>query len=209
MAAKWYERSPIYVLRCRVEKELGAKLSPTRLDHGEECATTFWSRVEGAGLLKEALNLYDRLATEQHAATKVRRETKKEFERRIEREGRAAEAERTRAELRRLGLPERVVQERLVQRMQPRDGHPTRAWPTPDSWAEGRLFRSKAEHNRLRELVDQDDDEEPEATEARWRIECAKRRQEERRALALARQRLRALTEAARTTSRPGRRRAV
>jgi hypothetical protein len=193
---KWFESSPIREVRLRVSDELGAKFPKPLKPRDEESPGTFWKRVEAAGLLPQALELYDRRAAEWEAARQVRRETKVEFQRRIEREGRTAEAERRQAELRKSGLTEREVQEQLVVQMQPLDGETTRAWRTPDPWVAGRLFRKKADHDRLAEEAREydDEDEDSEAAEARWRIECAESRRDERQALAAARQRLRALS---------------
>jgi hypothetical protein len=107
----------------------------------------------------------------------------------VEREGRREEAERLRAELVATGLSQREVQKKLVNRMQPLDGTPTRPWSTPDPWEHGRLFRKKADQEEFQDLVSDDDEDEVEVTKAQWRIDCAKWRQEERQALRTARQR--------------------
>ena len=115
---KWYEHDEVNEIRCEVEERLN--LPPAK--KGEyEPAAAFWARVERAGLLPQALALYDQLAAER-AAERVRRETKKEFEQRVEREGRQAEAEHLRAELLASGLSQRQVQQELVKRLQPLEG---------------------------------------------------------------------------------------
>jgi hypothetical protein len=68
----------------------------------------------------------------------VKRETRKLFWSRILREGRCDQAETVQAELLAAGLSRRETQKKLVDRFQPLDGTPTRAWTTPDSWRCGR-----------------------------------------------------------------------
>jgi hypothetical protein len=70
---------------------------------------------------------------------KKRLESKAEFWSRMDREGCRAEAEAAQAEMLAEGFTKRQVQDLLVQQFQPLDGTRTRAWPTPDSWACGRL----------------------------------------------------------------------
>jgi hypothetical protein len=128
---------------------------------------------------------------------------KREFEQRVEREGRRAEAERLRTELLASGLSQREAQQQLVERLQPLDGSAKRAWPTPDPWAAGRLFRTRAAQKALLAYVKQnyendDDEDEDEEDEQWWRVECARRRREERLALAAARRRALVLKAAAR-----------
>ena len=66
MATKWYERSPIYMIRRGVEKRL--KLPASKTPKGQfEPATAFWARVAQAGLLVQALALYDQLEAEETA----------------------------------------------------------------------------------------------------------------------------------------------
>src|SRR6266704_2473531 len=186
--ADWFARSEIFMLRHMVEKRL--KLPAAKVPQGnEETATQFWSRVEGAGLLLKALALYDELDAEYAAWKHTRRETKKAFAERIEREGRQAEAERVRAELMTSGLPERDVQEQLVARLQPLDGSETRVWPTPDPWAAGRLFRSKKDQEELQSLASDEDEDDEAVNDAERRIQCAQWRREERCALMAARRR--------------------
>jgi hypothetical protein len=190
--SKWWECSEIYMLRRRVEKRL--QLPAAKVPKAtEETATQFWERVEGAGLLIEAQALYDKLDAEYAAWKHTRRETKKAFAERIEREGRQAEAERVRAELMTSGLPEREVQAELVARMQPLDGSETRAWPTPDSWSDDRLFRSKRDQEEWQSLVNAKEAKDKAVKDADWRIYCAGWRREQRRALMAARRRALAL----------------
>jgi hypothetical protein len=74
---------------------------------------------------------------------KVRRESAKEFWARIEQEGRRAQVEAMRDTLLAGGCPKRLVQATLVEGYQPLDGPRVRAWPTPDSWACGRVDGKK------------------------------------------------------------------
>lgn len=161
-----------------------------------EPAKEFWERVEKAGLLIEAVALYDEVAAEWAGWQHMRRETKKQFEERMEREGRRGEADRVRAELVASGLTKRKAQVELVQRLQPLDGSTTRAWRTPDPWSTGRLFKKKADQQQVLALLREDDDEDPEElTEARDRLWWAELRRDEREALAKARQRARTLKQ--------------
>jgi hypothetical protein len=59
----------------------------------DESPAEFWSPVERADLLIEALALYDELAAERSERRHTRRETKKQFGEHIKRKGRQAEAE--------------------------------------------------------------------------------------------------------------------
>jgi hypothetical protein len=196
MAKASYEYCPIGDIRYEVELRL--KL-PSYTGKGQETPTAFWSRVEEAGLLPEALALYDQVAAEEQARRRIRQETKREFLERVEREGRQAEADRLRAELLASGLSQREAQAQLVRRMQPLDGSQTRAWETPDPWDNGRLFLRKADQQHLLDLVEEDDDclddQEQVREQARNRVEWAQRRQDERQALAAARRRLEALKQ--------------
>jgi hypothetical protein len=199
---RWYEHCEVYTTRCAV----GQRLTLPAVKQGErESAAAFWTRVERAGLLVKALALYDQLVAERAA---VRRETKKAFDQRMQREGRQTEAERLRVELLASGLTRREVQAELVKRMQPLDGGKTRACTTPDPWQAGRLFRRKADQKRLLEEARDQDDEDFEdedddsyegaaVAEAGWRVACARRRREERAALVAARRRAWALAAAA------------
>src|SRR5262245_29229013 len=135
--AKWFELSVIKASRSQVEKKL--KLPPYK-GSNEETAAQLWARVEGAGQLVEAIALYDKIVADWAEWEHTRRETKKEFVERIEREGRREEVDRLRAKLLASGLTEREMQKELVERFQPLDGSETRVWPTPDPWANGRLF---------------------------------------------------------------------
>jgi hypothetical protein len=179
-------------IRCWMTKEL-EKLPPSK--NKKETPEEFWSRVEEAGLLIEAIQIYDQIATEYEEYRHTRRETKKQFEERLEREGRQAEAERVRAELLASGLRRREIQVKLIERLQPLDGSKTRAWETPDPWDSGRLFRNKQDQERLFEEAypPEEEDEQREVVEARDRIEWAERRRDERQALREARQRAQAL----------------
>src|SRR5262245_40143859 len=137
MAKPRHEYCEVAEIRSRVEEQL-PKLPARKAD--DETPTEFWSRVERAGLLHKALALYDEIeAGRRH----TRRETKMEFEQRIEREGRRAKVERVRAELLLSGLTQRETQGELVKRFQAKDGAKTRAWETPDPWQQGRLFKKK------------------------------------------------------------------
>ena len=71
--AKWWECSRVYGLRCRVEKRL--KLPAAKVE--DETATQFWERVECAGLLVEALALYDKLDAEYEAWKHTARDQKR------------------------------------------------------------------------------------------------------------------------------------
>ena len=186
-----YEYCEAADIRARMDAEL-KRLPPN--SNKKETASSFWSRVSQAGLLLEALARYDELAAELTAWKHTRRETKKAFDQRIEREGRQAEAERVRAELVASGLNGREAQAELVQRLQPLDGRKTRAWETPDPWLAGRLFRNKADQqNVLTKAGSKEAEDDNEYVVARERFYWAKLRREERQALADARHRARAL----------------
>jgi G:T/U-mismatch repair DNA glycosylase len=196
---KWYERDEIYTIRSQVGELL--KL-PTPKDDEREPAAAFWARLERGGLLLRALALYDQIAVRRAAEAQGRRETKEQFEQRVEQEGRRAEAERLRAALLASGLSQREAQWELVARLQPLDGTRTRAWATPDPWQAGRLFRKKADQVALLARASsyedpEEDEEDEEDAKIWWRVECARRRREERLALAAARRRAQALRPAA------------
>jgi hypothetical protein len=70
---------------------------------------------------------------------KLRRESAKQFWARVEEEGRLAQVEEMRDTLLAGGCSKRLVQATLVEGYQPLDGPRVRAWPTPDSWACGRV----------------------------------------------------------------------
>jgi hypothetical protein len=211
--AKWFEHSEVRRFRLTIkyilEKENG--LPPTK--NKKEKAATFWWRVETAGLLEKALDLYDTCA--EKAKDQAPRETKKMFAERIAREGRQTEVEEARDKLMADGYPLREIHAKLVERFQPLDGSKTRAWKTPDPWKAGRLFRRKEDQdkllaesngydhtdycpkNRWRFEWEQMHEEKRLASErAKQRMECAEWRREERVALANARMRLRQLQAA-------------
>ena len=190
---KWYERSTAKFLRLQVKEHL-KNLPPSK--DKDETATAFWARVEKAGCLIEAVDLYDEFAAEDAEWVHTRRETKRDFAERIEREGRQAEVERDRKKLSASGLSLREIQKQLVDRFPPLDRSRTRPWQTPDPWKAGRLFRNKKDQDRLlaEAASDEDEDDDYEDGEnASWLVECAKWRREERVALANARERAREL----------------
>jgi hypothetical protein len=197
--AKWWERSEVYTLRRMVEERLEG-LPPSKAQKGQsERATDFWLRVEQAGKLAKALALYDKLAAEKATWDSMRRETKKEFAERIEREGRREEVDQLRAKLLPSGLSQREAQEELVAQFQPLDGTATRYWPTPDPWQAGRLFRKKEDQARLiaeANPMDEEEEERKEMEDAERRLDCAKWRRDERNALAAAHRRARELKTA-------------
>jgi hypothetical protein len=190
MATPRYEYCEVADIRGWVEEQL-QKLPASKSEN--ESPEEFWSRVERAGLLIKALALYDEIAAEYAEWRHTRRETKKQFDQRMEREGRQAEAERLRAKLLASGLTRREAQIKLVERMQPLDGSTTRAWETPDPWEGGRLFRNKADQDERLSIVKrgEDEDYDEEFDEAKNRIFWAELRRDERQALADARQRAR------------------
>jgi hypothetical protein len=169
--------------------------------HANESPSAFWTRVERAGRLLEALDLFDQLRREHLARAHTRRETKQEFWARMKSERRANDAKSALEELLATGLSEREVQEELVQRFQPLDGTETRAWQTPDPWEHGRLFRCRGEYARLQYAATYtrpDSKAEPKS-----RISWAELRRDERVALAAARRRARALRPAAVVSTTP------
>jgi hypothetical protein len=190
------EQCSLRDIRREVESRL--KLPPPQTNH--ETAFDFWMRVEQAGMLIEALALYDRIAAER-TPPPIRRETKGQFLERIDREGRRAEVERLSAELLASGWSQRDAQAELVKRFQPSDGTRTKAWETPNSWEHGRLFRTKAKEEELEALTrDEDDDQdalEYEREAAEVELLSAHSRFMERSALAKARRRARELKAAA------------
>src|SRR6266851_8560229 len=195
MSCPWYARCMVKEIRLQVDARLTLPAYRPKYQGVPETPSEFWQRVERAGMLVYALAFYDRLAAEHVGRAKVRRETKKKFAERIEREGRQAEAERVLAELSASGLSPREAQEALVQRLQPLDGSQTRAWPTPDPWEAGRLFRSKADYKRWLAQANPEDD--LDRDEANDRVNYARHRWQERLALATARRRARALKASA------------
>src|SRR5262245_11129863 len=82
---KWFEGSNVRWFRSLAEDSLveAKKLSPSQ--DKEETAAAFWERVEKAGLLEEALSLYDKFAEDRAEWVHTPRETKKMFAERIER----------------------------------------------------------------------------------------------------------------------------
>jgi hypothetical protein len=204
MATPRYARCEIADIRRRVEECLGSLLSGKGR---QETPEQFWERVEKAGRLHRALALYDQIAAEEAAWRQVQRESKQQFEQRLAREGRQAEAERLRTELIAAGLSQREAQTELVARLQPLDGTRTRAWETPDPWLAGRLFRTKVDQRNLLNMVkncedlqyeyDDQEEDQPDSDDdehaALKRIQWARCRREERRALADARWRARKL----------------
>ena len=190
-----YEYSEVTEIRGLVEEQL-PKPPPAR-GPNDATAAQFWSRVERAGLLSEALALYDEIAA---SRKRTRLETKRQFAERIEREGRQAEVERARADLLASGLTQRETQEELVKRFQPQDGTMTRAWETPDPWQQGRLFHKKAEQQRVLKAIERKDEwgvKKERVAEAENQLHWAKRRREERQALADARRRAWAIKQEA------------
>jgi hypothetical protein len=190
--AKWYEASKVGIIRSMVECSL--KDFPPSKDENETAAA-FWTRVEKAGRLVEAMDLYDECAKEEAEWIHKPRETKKMFAERIEREGRQAEVDSARNELSASGFTLREIHGKLVYSFQPLDGTRTRPWETPDPWEAGRLFRKKEDQDRL--LAEANPDDYEDEPSAEWLVDCAKRRREERVALANARQRARELKVAA------------
>src|SRR5215471_4320771 len=98
--AKWYEQSNVIWFRRRAEERLRG-LPPA--NDKNETAHAFWARLEKAGRLIEALELYDQIAEGNAKWVHLPRETKKMFAERIEREGRQVEVEDERKELAELG----------------------------------------------------------------------------------------------------------
>jgi len=192
MATPRYEYCEVADIRGWMEERL--KNLPASKSEDESPAD-FWSRVEQAGLLIKALALYDQIAAEYSEWRHTKRETKKQFDQRIEREGRQVEAERVRSKLLASGLTRRVAQVKLVERFQPLDGSMTRAWQTPDPWQSGRLFRNKADQDESLNIVKraEDEDYDEKLDEVKNRIFWAELRRDERQALAAARRRAHAL----------------
>jgi hypothetical protein len=90
MAKPKYEYCEVADIRARVAEQLPTLPACNGTD---ETPAEFWSRVERAGLLQKALALYDEIAA---ARRQIRRETKKQFDQRVQRERRHAEVERAR-----------------------------------------------------------------------------------------------------------------
>jgi hypothetical protein len=191
--AKWFELSVIRELRSRVEAHFKGLL-PSKEEN--ETARAFWERVEKAGRLIEALDLFDKFAEEREKWVHMPRENKKIFAERIQREGRQAEVEEERKALLESGYSQREIHEILVDDFQPLDGSKTRPWTTPDPWEEGRLLHKKEEQDRLLATA-YPEDYKDRLEKARWRLECAEMRREERLALRNARWRAQELKASA------------
>jgi hypothetical protein len=210
--SKWFEGSNVKWFRRQAEDQLveAKKLTPSQ--NKEETAVEFWARLERAGLLEEALKLYDEIAESYAEWVHTPRETKKMFAERIEREGRQAEIEEQRQFYSELGYSLREIHEMLVDDFQPLDGSQTRPWTTPNPWENGRLFRKKEDQKRFAaeiEAYDKNDycpknrwryewnqmhqEKRRVSTKAEWRVDCAKWRRDERIALANAHKRVREL----------------
>src|SRR5216683_7288596 len=114
MAKERYEYCEACKIRAAVEARLELPAYKPVYDGKQETPEAFWIRVEQAGLLAKALDLYDKLAVKNATLEHTRRETKKQFAERVEKEGRQAQAERLQAELLAKGLSEREAQEKLV-----------------------------------------------------------------------------------------------
>jgi hypothetical protein len=192
--SKWYEISNVKWLRVLVGESLEEEEGLPPSLGKDETAAAFWERVEKAGLLEKALELYDEFAESRADWVHRPRETKKMFAERIAREGRQAEVERVRNEFVQLGDSLRLIHHKLVHGFQPLDGSETRPWDTPNPWEHGRLFRKKEDQDRL--LAEADPDNYESTPSADWLVDCAKWRREERVALANARKRLRELQAA-------------
>src|SRR5215831_7526997 len=123
MAKHKYEYCEAADIRRRTAEQL--QFLPARKSK-DEAPAKFWSRAEREGLLIKALALFDEISTARSERRRIRRETKKAFDQRMEREGRQAEAEHVRAELLASGLTQRQAQVNLVERLQPLDGTKTR-----------------------------------------------------------------------------------
>src|SRR6516165_3257493 len=111
MATPRHEYCEVGDIRGWVEEELPNLPASKSKDESPE---QFWSRVEQAGLLIKALALYDEIAAARLEWRHTWRETKKQFDQRMESEGRQAEAERVRAKLLASGLTRREAQVKLV-----------------------------------------------------------------------------------------------
>ena len=206
--AKWFELSWINGLRVAVGEFLEENHGLPPSKDKNETAAAFWERVEKAGQLIEALEVYDEYADSRAEWAHMPRETKKMFAERIEREGRQAEVEKARSGLIAGGYSLREIHEKLVCQFQPQDGRKTRPWTTPDPWEQGRLFRKKEDQEKLQVEIERgkESDWSPKSrwhhewdqmhrekklasSKAEWRLDCAKWRRDERVALANARRR--------------------
>src|SRR5260370_41985819 len=95
--AKWYDLSAVQGFRRSVAEYLEEEgLLPSK--NKNATAAAFWGRVEKAGLLVKALDLYDEFADQDVEWNHARRETKNDSAERTEREERQAEVESSRNE---------------------------------------------------------------------------------------------------------------
>jgi len=85
----------------------------------------------------------------------IKRESKKEFWARLEREGRHAEAEAVQGQLLASGQSKRAAQATLVTRFQPTDGTKTCPWWTPNSWSHDRRYLKRPAPDS-QEVLEQD-----------------------------------------------------
>jgi hypothetical protein len=184
MPPAFYDDCPACDIRLRV----AVRLYLTALSPLDESPTAFWWRLRSSGRLGEVLRLYDRMMKDRAESASIPRETRTQFLDRVEREGRRDQAERALARLLASGLSAREAQEKLVERFQPLDGSQTRAWATPDPWANGRLFRRKKVQEELLAAASPEGKKEAARRAAADLVERARHRQEERVTLADARQ---------------------
>lgn len=199
MAVAKHEYCLVRDIRLHVKQQLEVSGLPKT---GTETAAEFWVRVEKAERLREALLVYDETATAWKGWEHLPQETKEEFSRRIETEGRQEKIERERKKLLASGRSQREVQAKLVETFQPLDGTKTRAWETPDPWERGRLFQRKATEQELLAREDYTYHQKVSQQKLRSQLQWARLRRDERRALAAARRRLQELTDA-QTPDRP------
>src|SRR5438128_1216538 len=109
--SKWYELSAVAGLRVSVGGFLEEEHDLPPSKDKNETAAAFWERVEKAGLLEEAVDLYDIWAEMDAEDARTPRETKRMFADRIEREGRQAKVEEARSELMEEGYSLREIHE--------------------------------------------------------------------------------------------------
>src|SRR5262249_39177722 len=131
----------------------------------------------------------------------VRRETKKEFWKRVEREGRKVDAERALAKMLASHMSQREAQEKLVERFQPLDGSQTRGWGKPNPWICGRLVQSKEDQDEALVLAE-DEEYASDQDIAQDRLKWARLRRDEAQALAAWRDHARKLKADARRRRR-------
>jgi hypothetical protein len=206
--SQWFAKSNVHWFRRQAEDRLIQEKKMSSSKDKEETAAAFWLRMEKAGLLEEALKLYDEIAESHAEWMHATRETKKMFAERIEREGRQEEVESERKRLSAEGHSLRKIHEELVDLFQPLDGSWTRPWTTPNPWENGRLFRKKEDQNRCAAEIERGKESDycpknrwryeweqmhqekrSASTNAKYRMDCAEWRREERVALANARHR--------------------